>query len=681
ELDSIWGAERTPQLRDAVLGSAVPFAETSWKQLERVIDPYVARWAELRTQTCVATLSRVASPTTAATLGCLAQRRRALTAFLDVVAEGTPAAISTAALNAEELPDVALCGEADFVLAGFVTPHGESAAEVEVLQEAIARSAALRRAGEFERAKEAISGHQTRVDALAFPPLAQDYTFERAQLAGALDELSLEESLLLKAYAGAARWGRTSLAAEAAGQLATALAGRGETEAGRRWLAVAETGQSDNGDAALHATLLDRRGAVLLAEGDGSAAAAVYAESLAARESLAGSNSIELVESILNLGAALEEGGRFEEAQVALDRALLLARQVGNQHPVVASVLHAQAFLASKLSESAQAHALAEEELAIYRATFGNDHPRTAEGMVSLATTTVALGRPEEALALLMQADAIYAKAGPEHQLDRVAGFSQLASVLAELARPDEAAMYAEKSLRIRREILPPSHPDIAIGLHNLAYARIRQGRYEEALSLDREAGDLIVRALGREHPNLAYVHSGLGGALMCLERYAEAKVEFTRELEVLRATVGDQHPTSSQPLYNLGICADSLGDLDQANAYLTQSLAVLEATSTPDDPELSYPLMGLARNLVASDRPTEAIPFAERALRLVANGDMLIRADSRGALARALWLSRKDRTRARELADEAMREYNTVGPEADPNREGLQRWRRKHGL
>lgn len=681
ELDGVWGNERTPVLRSAVLGSGVPYAEMTWSRLEETTDAYVARWIDLRTQACVAAHSPVVSPTTAGTLGCLAQRRRTLTAFLEVVAEGTPAAISTATLNAQQLPDVGLCGEADFVLTGFETPAGESAAEVQRLRALLARSVALRRAGEFLRAREVLSGHEAQLEALAFSPLSQDYAFEGAQLAEALEELSVEEELLLEAYAGAARSARAALAAEAAGQLAEALAERGEIEAGHRWLALAEEGQGKHVDAALYATLLARRGAVLLAEGEGDGAADAHAASVETRETLVGADSIELVAPLRNFGGALQEAGRYDEAEVVFDRALALARQLGDQHPAVASALHAKGLLATQTGESAQAHAWAEEELAIYRATFGDDHPHTARGLVSLATTTEATGHSDDALPLLLQADAIYEKTDPEHRLDRVAGFTQLIGVLTSLGRADEAATYAEKSVRIRREVLPPSHPHIAWGLVNLGQARTKQGRYADAVSRTREAEEILLQRRGPGHPDLAYVYNGLGGALAGLQYFDDAMVEFKKEIAIVRATEGDQSLGLASPLYNLGVCADALGDVGEAADYAAQSLAVLEANTAPDDPQLSYPLTTLARALVNTERPTEAIPLAERALGLVLDGRMEVRADARGALARALWLSGEDRSRARKLADEAIREYEIIGPDADPNREGLERWRRAYGL
>jgi tetratricopeptide (TPR) repeat protein len=209
--------------------------------------------------------------------------------------------------------------------------------------------------------------------------------------------------------------------------------------------------------------------------------------------------------------------------------------------------------------------------------------------------------------------------------------------------------------------------------------ARSGEGRFEEALELYGQARDLMVRNLGPGHPDLAVTEGNLGTALMNLDRYPAAASIIEDQLRRIEATHGKGHPLSAQPLYNLGLCAEAMENLVEAATRYGDSLAALEADGPPA-PTLSFPLIGLARVAVADGRPLDAGPVAERAL-LLTGGDAVLRADAQAVLAEALWLARKQRPRARELADAALEAYSEIGAAADSNREDLEQWRNNHGL
>jgi hypothetical protein len=85
------------------------------------------------------------------------------------------------------------------------------------------------------------------------------------------------------------------------------------------------------------------------------------------------------------------------------------------------------------------------------------------------------------------------------------------------------------------------------------------------------------------------------------------------------------------------------------------RALAIWEGTAGREHPDVAYALQGLGDTHLAAGRPADAIAPLERALTIRAAGsvpDDL--AETRFALARALWDAGRDRPRARTLAGEA---------------------------
>lgn len=680
ELKGVWGPDESAALRAVFEGSGVPYAQDSWTRVDAAVDRYVTEWTEMASEACEASQHERPLPTTGGTVACLAQRRRVLASYLEVLTAGQPEALAKAVAGVEDLPAVSLCGEADFVLSGFETPTGAAAAEVVDVRETLAESAALRSTGQHRRAANLVSGLQSRVESIDFPPLSQDYAVERASVFSDSENFQRGEQLLLEAYAGATDSGRRGVALDAASRLAYRLARRGKIEASKRWLSLAEPQHASVLGDAQRALLLRRRGNVLDGIGNSAEAVAALTASFEIEERRLGADAPGLAEPLSDLAVALRSAGKYDAADAKLERALILARQLGDTHPAVAQVLHAQIGLFVALERGRDAIPLAEEALRIRQRTYGADHPIVAHALIDLGSVTMESGDSQGALTLFERADATLAAAGEDERIARTVALLWMGGALGRLGRRDEAAERVELAHSIRRSLLPESHPDIALSLNDLAFARTNQGRFEEALALYGEVRDLMVRNLGPNHPDLELPEGNIGTALMRLERYPEAMSILQDQLGRIESSLGKAHPRGARPLYNLGLCAEEMENFAEAALYHSASLASLESPGGEASPMQSFPLIGLARVALADGRPADAIAFAERALRLT-EGDKLLTADARSQLAKAVWLTNRDRARARNLADAAIEAYLEEGTAADANRKELQDWREDHGL
>jgi tetratricopeptide (TPR) repeat protein/predicted Ser/Thr protein kinase len=203
-------------------------------------------------------------------------------------------------------------------------------------------------------------------------------------------------------------------------------------------------------------------------------------------------------------------------------------------------------------------------------------------------------------------------RVGPDDRLQSML-FSAESLYLQSRGDVDTVISAARRSLELSRRALGADHVQTLLIFGNLGEALARAGRLEEALSVDREADEVTVRALGPDHPSVGNLANNEGEVLDALGRFAEAEAQFRRAIDCWSVAGSDK-----------GI--------------------------------VSYGRTGLGIALVGQGRSSEAIAPLETALgdRLERNVSPKLVAETRFALARALWSRPAEHVRARALAKAA---------------------------
>ena len=156
------------------------------------------------------------------------------------------------------------------------------------------------------------------------------------------------------------------------------------------------------------------------------------------------------------------------------------------------------------------------------------------------------------------------------------------------------------------------------MSLHNLSFLLHSLGRYPEALIAASRSLKILTRYGDTEMCLLANSYQGQGAALFALGQYREAEVAFIESLRIFRQNPG-------------------WASIDLADA-----------------------LQGLAEVRIVQAKPADAIPLLEEtlAIRESQRRQPVRLAETRFALARALWESRGDRRAARSLAVQAQDDF-----------------------
>jgi tetratricopeptide (TPR) repeat protein len=291
----------------------------------------------------------------------------------------------------------------------------------------------------------------------------------------------------------------------------------------------------------------------------------------------------------------LHAEGKYAEAAPVAERYVALARQRGEESPVLAAAVAWLGNVYKAQGRYAEAEPAYRRSLAIWEKALGPEHPDVATALVSLAGLYLAQGRYAEAEPAYRRSLAIREKAlGPDHP-DVATALNNLAELYRAQGRYAEAEPAYRQSLAIREKALGPEHPDVAAALNNLASLYQAQGRYGEAEPVFRRSLAIREKALGPEHPSVATALNNLADLYRAQGRYAEAEPAYRRSLAIWEKVLGPEHPYVSTALNNLAALYRAQGRYAEAEPAYKRSLAIAEKALGPDHPDVGQSLNNLA--------------------------------------------------------------------------------------
>jgi eukaryotic-like serine/threonine-protein kinase len=217
----------------------------------------------------------------------------------------------------------------------------------------------------------------------------------------------------------------------------------------------------------------------------------------AARAAVAGIEENAVFPKILNnLGNLETSAGKFTRALRHHEDALAIRRrQLGPEHPDVASSLHNLGGVYADMGEIERALELHQSALELRRRTLGENNRWTASSVGSVADDLRRLGRSAEALERSRAALAILVAAlGPDHPANGYP-LSVQGGALVDLGRPTEAIPLLERAV----PLLQASSYESCVARFHLARALAATGRTSRSRDLANAARQEMVAA-GRNH-------------------------------------------------------------------------------------------------------------------------------------------------------------------------------------
>jgi Flp pilus assembly protein TadD len=342
---------------------------------------------------------------------------------------------------------------------------------------------------------------------------------------------------------------------------------------------------------------------------------------------------LRLKESLREIGASRQIGDyrKMKALAVAVRRE---ADATGYQ-PLSAALLEVIGMAESELDGNFSA---AERHLreALFTAESGSDDVLAATATIDLIFVSgYRRGNASDAEIWSGFTDAILDRLGPGHDLLRGWALNNLGTVLARQGDHRRAIQIFQRAVQFKEAALGSEHPDVAVTLHNEALSMNELGRFEEAEQLATRARAALSQQGDPGGTTLSSTETARADALFGLGRRAEARASYVTALRAYRENLPPRHPEVAYPLHGLGVLALAEGDIENAVGFLSEALSIRQA-GEPDPVLAADTRFALARALWRLPaRRGEAIALAKNAKQVFAAQDRTARA---GAV--AAWLA-----------------------------------------
>jgi tetratricopeptide (TPR) repeat protein len=583
-LVGIWDPVRAQALERAFAALPVPFAGRAFAEVKRSLDDYAARFVVAHRDACEAT--RVRGEQSEALLDlrmqCLSQRLQTLRALTDALASPDRDALAKAPEAAAALPSLDGCADARALRA---RPQATDPAAVAALHGTIARAQAAYDLGRYEAGLEAAAPLAAMAERAAYRPALAEARAVVGRLQFGAGRYRDAETTLRAAERDAVAAAEDRLAALIAiDRVSLAYKEERYDEALERAAdAQAALARLGNEDAALAATLANRRGIIHEALGRYDEAQTAQEQALTALQR-AGGDPLRRAHILSALGGIASARGQYERAQALQEQALALAEEhLGPEHPTSASILTNLAETLNQRGRYDEALARWQRALAIRRRALRPGHPDIAESLRTIALALENQGKTKPAQKYAEEALALYQQALPSDGRSAAYCHAILADALRQNGELAAALAHAEQAAATMEKALGPSNDDLAKSLDLVAHVLADQHAYPRALAVERRALAMLEQALGHEHPDLTGPLTGLGEIYLGLGQLQDALPPLLRAdalAERTHAEPVDRAPTwfaLAQALARAG------RDRAQAEACARRALAAYASAHTQE--------------------------------------------------------------------------------------------------
>ncbi len=342
-------------------------------------------------------------------------------------------------------------------------------------------------------------------------------------------------------------------------------------------------------DPEVRASLLDTMGSAYSSLGFFAQSEPLLEAALATRTALFGSHSLQVAQTLRQLGLLAMSRGDASAAKTDAERALAIYRQrEGPNNTDVATALNDLGTAMEHLGHMDQAQADYEQALAIRIRVSGPNSPALIPMRTNLAYFAyerqqygVAADQFRQELAL---AKKVY---GPVHPF--VAQITNnLGGVLFTEKKYRQAEHYYAQALALNRKLLGNQHPEIGMDLANLAEAQDAEGHLAQAAATYRQAQAILAAKVAPTDFRLRFVETNLGSVLVRQDtpaalRQAEPllRTALAADRKALPAGAWDTADAESE----LGACLLAQRRYPAAEPLLAGSLPTLRAKLGANDP------------------------------------------------------------------------------------------------
>jgi len=197
---------------------------------------------------------------------------------------------------------------------------------------------------------------------------------------------------------------------------------------------------------------------------------------------------------------------------------------------------------------------LYKESMTVLAKQLGQDHPEMATSWYQIGELQETLGEYDKAVSLYKKSlEILEKKRGQDHPV--LANIiDKLAALCMELEMEKQAVPLYQRLVRIREKALGPTHPQLALSLNNLAESYRLQGQYAEAEACYQKSLVINETIHGTEHPSVAAVLQELAKLCNSQRKPEEAEQYQQRATAIFQKSVEASEKKTGQEALTLEI-------------------------------------------------------------------------------------------------------------------------------
>lgn len=245
----------------------------------------------------------------------------------------------------------------------------------------------------------------------------------------------------------------------------------------------------------------------------------------------------------------------YKEALSWLESFVRLSREQKDGQPLDLALAQRELAYTYVLSGQYQkAGPLYKESMTVLAKQLGPDHPEMATSWYQIGELQETLGEYDKAVSLYKKSlEILEKKRGQDHPV--LANIlDKLAALCMELEMEKQAVPLYQRLVRIREKALRPTHPQLALSLNNLAESFRLQGQYAEAEACYQKSLVINETIHGTEHPSVAAVLQELAKLCNSQRKPEEAEQYQQRATAIFQKSVEASEKKTGQEALTLEI-------------------------------------------------------------------------------------------------------------------------------
>ncbi|MEM1094624.1 MAG: serine/threonine-protein kinase [Bacteroidota bacterium] len=278
---------------------------------------------------------------------------------------------------------------------------------------------------------------------------------------------------------------------------------------------------------------------------------------------------LRIANTMSNLGAALNDLGRNQEAAEVLEASISISeRLLGPTHSAVGVTVGNLGMVYQDLGDYEAALRYKQRSLDIEVALNGEESIDVAILTLNLANAHTALDDYATAEVLMQDAQATLSRLLPAPHYLHGAFANNYGDMLFEMADNAGARAAYDRAVATFEDVLPDGHPMMAYPVVGLGRIHLREGQPAEAEPLLRQALQLRLDHVDADSPLVAEAQLELGVSLLRMDQTNEAEPLLTAAVHTFRSQNGVDGANTQRAYEQLAALYDAKNQPRQAAAY-----------------------------------------------------------------------------------------------------------------